>query len=169
MDIRRPFRLLHLATMVAAVAVALWSHEGLPERVAIHFDFAGVADGFASRSTSAWLLAGAVVAATAILWGVASLARILPPSAINVPNRSYWLAPDRRQETVRFIGAWGHGFGAAVNVFLAWVAFLVGRANLQAPPHLDNGPMWVGLAVFVVAVGASVTALVARFARVPEP
>lgn len=168
MDARAKLRLLHVATMVGAIVVTVLAHSGLPDRVAIHFGITGVADGWATRMTSVLFLSGAIVVVTAILAGVASLAGALPARFVNVPHRTYWLAPERKAETVAFIGAWGHGFGAAVNLFLAWIGWLVGRANLAQPPRLDGGPLWAGFIVFIVTVVASVATLVVRFGRVPR-
>ena len=167
MNTRSIARPLHLLSAVAAVGVVAWSHAGLPEQVAIHFNASGVADSFASRSTSQLLLAGTVVVMTVIFWGIAALIRVVPVSMVNIPHREYWLAPERKERTVASIGAWGHWFGAGVNLFLGWVAYLAAQANLASPPRLDPTPMISGLVVFGAVATAGVIGLVVRFARRP--
>jgi len=50
----------------------------------------------------------------------------LPPGMINLPNKDYWLAPERRASTARTIQGYMVGFGDAM------------RASLMPVPHLPN-------------------------------
>src|SRR5687768_10431534 len=81
----------------------------LPARVATHFDFQGHPNGWMSRSghlTFMWIL-GTILPLLPVV--ILYLTRSLPPGLINVPNRDYWLAPERRQETLAYLmrlGIW---------------------------------------------------------------
>lgn len=167
MELRKKLRLAHLASLLLALVVVVWAHDGLPDRVATHFGVDGVADGWGSRSTSVILLCGTVVLSTLLLWGTAALVAVVPTQLMNIPNRSWWLAPERKDHTVALIGAWAYGFGALVNLFLAWVTLQVASANRATPPHLDGSAMWGGLVVFLTLALASVVALVLPFVRRP--
>ena len=121
----------------------------LPERVASHFDAGGAANGYLPRSM--YLLTMLVVCALPVLACLAAAASLRNPRArINLPHRAVWLAPDRREETVRRIRRGMGQFSACLLVFLWYVQWLVVRANRHSPAHLPTAWMLGGLVVFVV-------------------
>jgi hypothetical protein len=71
---------------------------------------------------------------------------------INLPNRDYWLAPERRALALAKVQAFSVGFGNAMLLFLLLVFRDVLRANLLEVPHLTMR-IWfllVLLAVFSI-------------------
>jgi serine/threonine-protein kinase len=64
---------------------------------------------------------------------------VLPAGLINIPNRAYWLAPERRGDTL----AWFFRQGLWLAIVLTWWVAAVNRilfkAQTPTPPHLDAG------------------------------
>lgn len=150
--------------LCAAVFVLVTSRQ-LPAVVAAHFSGNGVADGFMPLPMYVALMLTLAVGLPVAL--VTSVRRLLgsrfPP--INIPHREYWLAPERRAETVHDLGARLTWFGGFLLVFLCYVHGLVVLANLAQPPSLP-GPLLIGgLVVFAAVVLAWVIALRRRFRR----
>jgi uncharacterized membrane protein len=155
---------LLLLLLVLGVFVGFTS-SGLPEVVASHFGPSGAADGYMPRSIYVVLLLVLIV-------GVPLLLALLPAAVagrgekkLNIPNREYWLAPERRESTIAFIRAHGMWFAAAVAVFMAYVHWLVLRANELHPPRLSTTGITAGLVVFFLLLVVWLAVLYARFRR----
>ncbi len=86
-----------------------------------------------------------------------------PSARINLPNRDYWLAPERRDETILVLRAGIMWFGTLLVAFLCYAHWLVVLANESQPAHLDESWFVGGLAVFVVATLVWLTVLLGRF------
>lgn len=148
----------------AVLAGFVWySAQTLPPVVASHFSASGVANGFMPRQAY-------VVGFSLLLIGVPLLIAFLPGSLasrssahLNIPNRAYWLAPERRDTTLAFIRGHGKWFAAAVSLFLGYVHWLVVQANQLQPPVLSSIDILGGLAVFLLALFVWLAGLYLRF------
>jgi hypothetical protein len=88
-----------------------------------------------------------------IVLGFATRIAVGRPSArINLPNRDYWLAPERREETIARLRAGILQFNVLLILFLCYAHWLVVRANRVQPPMLPARSMIAGLVVFVAAL-----------------
>lgn len=119
------------------------SFERLPQRMATHFDVSGKADGYQTRDGFAWtsvLISLALLALFAVLPAI--LAR-LPERMINLPNKDYWLVPERRAQILERLTKMGDWLGCATIGLLTGVFELVIRANLAgAPLARKSGSCW---------------------------
>jgi hypothetical protein len=149
---------------VAFLVEVVYSVTLLPDRVASHFDFEGQPDGWMSRFTTLLFMAvfGIVfpLLLPALFYGI----RHLPDSALNLPDRGYWLAPERREETHGFL--FRHALWlACMQVGFAMVLHaLVVDANLQTPPRLSGG-IWGAGGLFLAGVIAWIWCLLRHFHR----
>lgn len=84
---------------------------------------------------------------------------------LNIPNREYWLASERRENTVTFLRLHGQWFAAALALFLSYVHWLVVQANMLRPPELSTFGIVAGLVAFVLFLGGWLVVLFARFRR----
>lgn len=145
---------LGLILELFAKAAAVWSR--LPERVAVHFDASGIPNGWSSRSGLILTIA-ALIALFAASYLAAGLIARLPDRLINLPRKAYWLAPERRAETLEWLAGWTRWFLVVTLAFLVLTFIAVFEANLVVPPRLSL-PVWFigGFAVLVVAMIARV-------------
>ena len=154
---------------LAATAYVVLTSRALPPVVASHFDGGGAANGFMSRQFYIWFMLAFVVGIPLLLVVLPNLALRHTRIPFNLPNRDFWLAPDRRQETVEFLCRHNARFGILLTVFLCYVHWLVIRANAVAPPTLSSAMFIVGLTVFALLSIAWLGALLGRFRKVPPP
>lgn len=143
--------LVFLAVLVAAGVFVVSTGSTLPARVASHFGASGQADSFMSRDGYVAFMLVFVVGLPLVMTGFMALVFRSGSASMNLPNRDYWLAPERRAQLVALLTAHGMRFGAGLAVFLSCVHWLIVRANMQHPPQLDNDLMYVGLALFLLA------------------
>ena len=137
----------------------------LPDRVATHFDGSGQPNGWMSRSTH--LLFTLVLGLGIPLFVVAVLfvVRFLPDSIINIPRRDYWLAAERRAETVAWLFRHSLWFACISVSFITGVHYLIVRANARPPAQLST-PWLLGMVgCFLVALAIWVISMILHFCR----
>lgn len=160
-------RRVFLLVLVVAAGFIWFTSGDLPPVVASHFASGGAANGFMGRGTYTAFMVAVVVAVPALIGFSGQLIRLLPLQWINLPNKQYWLAPQRRAATVDSLSSLTVPFALALVVFLSFVHWLVVQANAVHPARLPEGSLFVGLAVFGVAAVLWVVVLFRRFGRVP--
>lgn len=161
---------LLLFVILLAAAAALIFHFGaqLPDLAAVHFDAAGRANGFMTRTGCRdFMLASTLGMPLLIVIATTLLPRVLPPSLINIPHRDYWLAPERAHDSLVFLSEQGLWFGCILVLFLAGVDGMLIEANAVSPPAFPNALLIAMLILFFCAVGAWGLRMLRRF-RAPN-
>lgn len=154
------------APMIAAAIFVVMTSRALPVKVASHFGPDGSANGYMWRHTYVYFMLAFVVLLPLLLNFVASAVARLPDTMINVPNRGYWLAPERRALAVDRLRRQMQMFAGVLVAFLCYVHWEVLRANQSMPPTLDNGRFMLGLGLFLAALIVWIVSLRRQF-RVP--
>jgi uncharacterized membrane protein len=160
---RRASLALFVAFLAAAAIFVGSTAAALPPVVASHFNASGAANGFMTRTAYTALVMLLLVGAPLLLAFVPFTVIGSGGAGLNIPDRHYWLAPERREQTIGFLRQQGLLFAALVAVFLVYVHWLVVRANQLRPPQLSTAALVAGLAVFLVALGAWLVVLFGRF------
>lgn len=154
--------------VLAAAGFVWFSGQAMPAVVASHFGSSGRADAFMPREGYVRFMTALVLLLPALVVYLPNwlLARI--GFAVNLPNKQYWMAPERREETLAYLRDNTFRLGYLLVGLLVYVHWLVVRANASVPPELDSAWLVGGLMAFVVGAAACVVALVRRFMRVPD-
>lgn len=155
--------------LVAAVSAArlLALRAELPDRVATHFDGAGRPNGWMTAQGFVLFQLGLLALLVAVFAGMPVLLRRLPARLVNLPNRDYWLAPERRAASIERMGERLAWMGLATVLFFVWVEELVLHANLAGGGRLAAASFAVGLGGYVVVTAGWLIAFHRAF-RVPR-
>jgi uncharacterized membrane protein len=146
----------------------VWLTSGdLPSVVASHFGAGGNANGFMSKSMYTALMLAAVMAIPSLVGFSGQLVRVVPLQSVNLPNKEYWLAPQRRAATLESLSSLSGLFAIVLTFFMCFVHWLVVQANALQPARLSEGSLFAGLAGFGVITALWLVALFRRFSRVP--
>jgi hypothetical protein len=156
------------APVIAAAIFVVMSSHALPAKVASHFARDGAANGYMWRQTWVYFMLAFVVLLPLFFNLVASAVARLPDRMINIPNRAYWLAPERRGLAIDRLRRQMQMFSAMLVVFLCFVHWEVVRANRSTPPALDNDRFMLGMGLFMAALIVWIVSLRRQF-RVPAP
>jgi hypothetical protein len=156
------------ATLAAALMFVYYTSKSLPSVVASHFNSFGVATGFLPREIYVPVMLGVVLLPPIFLVLIPRLALRNPNARINVPHRDYWLAPERRQQTVEIISQQSTHFAVMLVLFLCYSHWMVVHANSSSPPSLSSGWLLAGLVVFMGLTVRWATRLIARFRVIEE-
>jgi uncharacterized membrane protein len=150
---------LLLALPLAACAHIAYYYPQLPDRVASHFGPSGEADGWMSKPGFAGFYVVMMVFLSAVFAGTNALLRHTPDDMINLPNREYWLAPERRDATLRGITDSMSSFGVATAVLMLAVMQLVIQANVDGTFRLGAEALYYLVAYLIYTTVWTVTLL----------
>ncbi len=156
---------LFIALIALSVLQSFYYYPQMPEIVASHYDSIGEPNGW-SKKTGFFalylliLLMNAVIFIFAPRW-IASCANF----GLTIPNRKYWLTPERVQQTRLFFQQQMLIMGLVNLAFAIDVAQMLIQANLEPQPRLGDNIFW---ALFVYLLAFSVW-LIHFFLRFRKP
>jgi uncharacterized membrane protein len=156
-------RALFFAIAFAAIAQCIHDFPLLPDRMASHFGASGMPNGWMTKSQFFTIYAVVLIPALFVEFWVGRSVSKQPSARINLPNKEYWLAPERRAATFAYFEVFFAWYGCA---FLALETFAMGlamRANLNPPPQLPTGSIVSALVAFVFFNIVAVVAVYRRF------
>jgi uncharacterized membrane protein len=156
--------------LIVAVAAGYVGYSGLhmPTLVASHFGASGIADAFMPRGRYMTLMLCVTILLPMIVALPLAIGLNNPNVKINLPNRDYWLAPERRADTVAYIRQQMMRFGVALLLFICFAHWLVVRANAHMPPTLSLVSFVSGLLVFAAYAIVWIALHYTRFRHVPK-
>lgn len=138
-----------VALLAVAVVQVVVYYPQLPDRLASHFDGQGRPNGWMSREAFFAIHLGIIaILAVSFLFLPAKL-RLFPYRSWSLPNRGYWLSPERIDETMRYLEEQMVWCGAVTAAFMIIVIQLAVEANLNPPPVLSSAVTWLLVGYFV--------------------
>lgn len=158
---------LLLATLILAIAFVFITGSSLPPAVASHFVAGGAANGFMPRAAYLRFTIAFLVGLPLLIALLTSLTSLLPARFVNLPNRKYWLAPERRADTLAYLRKHGARFGVMLAIFLCFVHWLVVQANAHIPPLFPESLFFIGMAAFLLCVVIWLGGFIVHFRRPP--
>ena len=103
----------------------------LPERLATHFGAGGQPNGWMSRSGYTTFISLFGVALPLFVIVICFLCRFLPAWTVNIPNREYWLSPERHSQTYAVSAGTQHLVGVSGSCTDSWNALFDDRSQPQ--------------------------------------
>lgn len=154
-------RTLVVVTMVVVWVIGAVAWPDLPPRIPIHFDLAGVADGWTDTSRLAWFALPALATGLGVVfgwllpWWMLRLARANSPW-LNVPHKQQFraLPLEARERAMQAVVVWLYAIAASMQILFGWLLF--GSARV-ADGRWDVLPSWPGFSLLAVIVGCAVT------------
>jgi uncharacterized membrane protein len=161
----RASRAVLLLLAAAGVVQLLYYHPLLPQNVASHFDGAGEANGFQSRNGFVALSGSVLILMVVLFGGLGALFRTIPSSWFNLPNRDYWLAPERREETLDEILRRMEWLGAVSLGLWLFIIQMVLETNLTPEPRLEARATWIVLGLYLAYTAVWAVRFLLRFRK----
>lgn len=162
--VRKSVMPIFILLAVAAVQIAYYFPR-LPATVASHFDAAGLPNRFEPKGTFLELYVVVLVFLAAIYLVLPRLLLVMPAQYINLPNKEYWLAPERREVTMEFFLDRFTVFGAGTLVLVVAVFQLGITADLGQQTFPSTTAFWL-LGVYALFAAVWLGSMVIRFSRV---
>ena len=156
-------RVLFFAIVLAAIAQCVHDFPLLPDRLASHFGASGIPNGWMTKSQFFITFAIVLLPALAVEFWVSHRIAKNPDDRLKLPNKEYWLAPERRAETFAYFDSFFAWYGCAFLFVEVFAMGLAMRANFDTPPQLPTGPIVSDLVGFVLFNVVAVIAMLRRF------
>ncbi len=163
MTMQRSALVVFLVLCALCVAHALYFYPQLPDTVASHFGARGEPDNWSGKGTFLGLHLVVMVVTAVTFLGIAWGVPHMPDDMVNLPNKAYWLAPERRQETFGFLSGAFLWFGSATLLLLLDTAHQSFRVHLGRAPALQHA--WLSLGLYVGFTALWCVGLAVRFLR----
>ena len=159
-------RALFLVILLAAVGQAIYAFPQMPGRMASHFAASGTANGWMTKEQFFAVYAITFLPALFVEFLVGRKISKTPDARINLPNKEYWLAPERRAATFTYFESFFAWYGCALLGLLVIVFGLAMRANLSTQPQLPAGPTLTAIGAFGLFNVAAIVAMLRRFSAI---
>ncbi len=139
-------RLVFLVLCWAVFGGYVWQTAAqLPERVATHFGMDGAPNGWMTRAGHVRFTTLTGIGSSGFVLAVFGFIRWCGDAGLNIPNKEYWIAPERREATYEFVQRQGFLFACIVLGFIAGVHRTILVSNLRSPASLSgNDVAWLG-------------------------
>lgn len=163
-----PSRVAFAALLGIVVLQAIVYYPQLPAQLASHFDARGRPNGWSSKPAYFALQAFIVLVLTLCFGALPAWLERAPARLVNLPNKDYWLAPERRAATMARVASALSWFGCAGLTFIVVVTSLVVDFNLGHERVLPATPIWVLLGCIAVCTVVLVLRLLHLGRRPPN-
>jgi uncharacterized membrane protein len=159
---RRSAIIIVVLLALAAVQIAYY-YPQLPATLASHFNGAGTPNSWQPKQAFFAIYGLVMVLLVAVYLLVPRVIFMLPPELVNLPNKAYWLSPQRRGETHEFLVDHFALFGAATLTLTIVVFQFAILANLPGnAPSMPPG-IWVLLLVYLAFTAMWIVKLFLKF------
>ncbi len=136
-------------------------YPNLPPEMASHFDASGNPNGYLSKDSffifEGVILLLIVLEFTLLPWMIGKM----PEHLINMPNKDYWFAAERRAGTLGIITRYFEWFSASLLALFTGINHLVFRANLNNESL--SWTSWLIIGAFLIFVIVWLIKFVRRF------
>lgn len=137
----------------------------LPDKVASHFNGAGEPDNWSSKGAFVSFIAIISFFVTVFSVWVMFLIEHVPIALLNLPNKDYWMAEERRSESLLRIRQMFEWFSIGMLLLINVVVYFTLRANIHREP-LSSG-IWFVILGFLAFTIIWIVFFVRKF-RIPE-
>lgn len=145
---------LCLAVVLAAFAAVVFATTGmLPERLATHFNGAGVPNGWMTKQGYLTFILAFGLGMGVLLPVIFYIAKFFPPSMVNIPRRDYLLAPERSAFTYYILARSGFWFAILDTLLILGLHVMTIQANHVSPVRLSNS-VWLLIGGYLLGLVA---------------
>ncbi|MDB6005569.1 MAG: hypothetical protein JWR15_2556, partial [Prosthecobacter sp.] len=139
----------------------------LPDRVATHFGEGGLPNGWMTKTEQLAFMGLMPVGMTAFL-GLALWMNIKNPRLLSLPNRDFWLAPERRRRTTCMLAGSNLVLSAILTGFMSTLNHVIVSANTTQPPRLEMSVLLIPVIFLLSMLALWGASLMFRFAHKDE-
>jgi uncharacterized membrane protein len=157
--------IVFILLLMLCIAHAVYYYPLLPDRVASHFGASGQPDAWSGKASFVKLYLIMVAFIAVLFPGIGLILRKIPAYLINLPNKDYWLAPERSEETIAVLSRQLLWFGSATLLLLLDIIHQSFRVHLGKAQALEHP--WISIVAYVVFTAFWSIALIVKFSRKP--
>ena len=151
MTMRRLSLAVFLVLCAMCVVGAIWYYPQLPERVASHFGPSGQPDAWSTKRSFVTFYLMTTGFCALVFFGISLGIYKIPQNLINLPNKDYWLSPERQKTTFDFMFQYFLWFASAtlllmLDMFQQSIQVQLGKTQSLPHPKLSLG-LYIGFTI----------------------
>jgi serine/threonine-protein kinase len=147
----RVSRIIICLLLGVLLAQSVYYYPNLPDIVASHFDGSGKPNGWMSKSAFFMFEAVILLLILAEFTLLPFLIKKSPDRLISLPNKDYWLAEKRRDQTFASLGHYFEWFSILLVSLFIVINQLVFQANLTRQ-NISSEAIWLAIGGFTALV-----------------
>lgn len=152
-----------LLICLSIVALGMYYYPQLPETVACHFGSSGQADGWLPKATFFKGFYLFIAFLVVLFPGIAVSLSKMPVSLINLPNKDYWMAPERKRKTLDFMFSYLLWIGSATLLLILDLLAQTIRVHLGNEETLTH--IWPSIGLYTAFVILWIIGLYRKFGK----
>jgi|WetSurMetagenome_2_1015567.scaffolds.fasta_scaffold747621_1 uncharacterized membrane protein len=162
-NLRKISLTVFIVLCILCLAQGIYYYPLLPDKIASHFGVSGQPNDWSSKTSFITFYYIITAVMILIFLGLRFGISKIPVSMINMPNKEYWLSPEKKQETFDFMSHYSMWFGSATLLLLLYMfnqSFQVslGRAKSLSHPALATG-------IYIAFMALWMTGMIRRFSK----
>lgn len=114
-------------SMIAVFGISVYSYSLFATDVGVHFNSAGQADEFMTKSDIFYILAGLIVVNNVLLPALGKQLLKIPTNLLPIPHQEIW--EDQRDNLEEHIQNWIYALVAMINTSIAMTVFALATVN----------------------------------------
>lgn len=158
--------IITLLLVFLAIIQFAYYHSILPDRIASHFNLMGQPDNWSSKNAVMLFHLGLVIFFAVLFHFLSWITYKIPESLINLPNKNYWLAPERKKQTLNSLSIFFIWMGNVAIIFFMVIFNLAYQVNVS--PNDKSYNFWIALILFIIANVYMIYHLFKRFRKIPQ-
>ena len=143
-------KLAFILTAIAVLLCMVWWSGKLPDVVPSHFDLQGNPDDTMQKNAYMGLMYSVHILQFALFGFMAFAMPKSPDSIFNMPNKAYWLAPERRDNTKQEMQSLLLGHGTLTMIFVGILFHLSSQVAIKQRATISPEFAWM-LGIYLVA------------------
>lgn len=136
----------------------------LPEKIATHFGSTNNPSSYSGKTEFILLYSIIILFLTTMFWGINYLIKTGGDSMVNLPNKKYWLAPERRDSTIDILRANMNFFGLLTFLFMLLNQVYIFEANLLPDIKLGDS-FWITFVAYMFLIMIWLIRMVKYFSK----
>jgi len=165
--IRLPLFILVILS-IGFLGYVQYSASQLPERVATHFGYNGTPDGWMSRDKHVLFFSAFGIGIPWFMVILGFTTKFFPNYLFNLPNRNYWLSPERKTQTCLYFCRYLIWMACITLLLFAEIQYEVVKANQNSPAKMPSGLFWPVLIFYIIAMLLLSIPTYFRFRKIPS-
>ena len=165
MNLKKASLIIFLVITLSAFIQGIYYYQQMPEKVPIHFGISGNPDSWSSKQFAVGFYLALVSFIALLFSGINWLLKKTPDDLINLPNKEFWLAKERRDDTLGIFSNFMYWIGSLTLILIIVIyhqTFQVSMGKTSALPYSN-----LSLLLYFLAVAIWLYLLVRRF-RIPK-
>ncbi len=144
---------IFFALVALAILQIVYYYPQMPDLVASHFDGLGTPNDWSGRNGFFGIYLAMLMLLVLVFIYVPGWSEKRVKFGMKIPNREYWLAPERLEQTREFFRRQMLVMGVVHLSLAIFVVQLVIQANFDQAPRLDQSIAWALGLYFLILIG----------------